>query len=579
MSIRPFKDQDYNELIGNYSSDNLFEDPEFEASDYSLYYSKSPPAGIIWCRPNEVFDSPEFISDGINRTDMNQGAIGNCWFIAGVVGIMQSPKLLRKVVPQDQSFGDNYTGMFHFRFWLHGDWVDVVIDDRLPVYESTGKLVFASNTERPQEMWAPLLEKAYAKLYGNYENLEAGLTTDALIDMSAGLKEDFSIKKMTDDEREGLWRILFQAFHKNSIMGCSIHADPRVREARLANGLVRGHAYTITKLAVLSSCGDARILRMRNPWGGSVEWKGEWSDSSRAWDSVSDEEKEECGYDQEADGEFWMSFEDFLANWHSVEICHLSAESFSEEIEEADDFSTFSWRKLASDGENWKCTNHHSSWVTGSTAGGCGNGNLAKFWQNPQFIVSVCDVDADDCENSSTMIIALMQKDARLKRMEAAGTDQAESIQFRLYKISDDVDLEDTKSTSIRLYANQLNRIGSSGSYINSREVTKRFKVEPGNYVIIPSTFEDDRDCDFLLRIFTEKDIEANSLEEHKEELDEEESYFDLEDVDEEFSSWDNFLDCDDENFDEDYDDDTANYDYLDSQLDEGSSNSKCHQM
>ena len=60
---------------------------------------------------------------------------------------------------------------------------------------------------------------------------------------------------------------------------------------------------------------------------------------------------------------------------------------------------------------------------------------------------------------------------------------------------------------------------------------------------------------------------------------DEEESYFDLEDVDEEFSSWDNFLDCDDENFDEDYDDDTANYDYLDSQLDEGSSNSKCHQM
>ncbi len=51
---------------------------------------------------------------------MNQGNIGNCWFIAGVVGIMQSPKLLAKVVPRDQSFSDNYTGMFHFRFWLHG---------------------------------------------------------------------------------------------------------------------------------------------------------------------------------------------------------------------------------------------------------------------------------------------------------------------------------------------------------------------------------------------------------------------------------------------------------------------------
>ncbi len=38
-------------------------------------------------------------------------------------------------------------------------------------------------------MWAPLLEKAYAKLYGNYENLEAGLTTDALIDMSGIIDE------------------------------------------------------------------------------------------------------------------------------------------------------------------------------------------------------------------------------------------------------------------------------------------------------------------------------------------------------------------------------------------------------
>ncbi len=51
---------------------------------------------------------------------MNQGNIGNCWFIAGVVGIMQSEKLLAKVVPHDQSFSENYTGMFHFRFWLQG---------------------------------------------------------------------------------------------------------------------------------------------------------------------------------------------------------------------------------------------------------------------------------------------------------------------------------------------------------------------------------------------------------------------------------------------------------------------------
>ena len=46
---------------------------------------------------------------------------------------------------------------------------------------------------------------------------------------------------------------------KNSYF--TLKADPHVREARLANGLVRGHAYTITKLVVLASCNDARLLR------------------------------------------------------------------------------------------------------------------------------------------------------------------------------------------------------------------------------------------------------------------------------------------------------------------------------
>ena len=72
------------------------------------------------------------------------------------VGIMQSPKLFSRVVPQDQSFEDNYAGIFHFRFWLYGEWVDVVVDDRLP-YFSDGSLVFCSNKSQPDEYWGPLL--------------------------------------------------------------------------------------------------------------------------------------------------------------------------------------------------------------------------------------------------------------------------------------------------------------------------------------------------------------------------------------------------------------------------------------
>ena len=52
----------------------------------------------------------------------------------------------------------------------------------------------------------------------------------------------------------------------------------------------------------------------------------------------------------------------------------------------------------------------------------------------------------------------------------------------------------------------ETNRIcAKSPVFSNSREVTGRFKLEPGTYIVIPSTYEPNHEGDYLLRIYAEK--------------------------------------------------------------------------
>ena len=56
--------------------------------------------------------------------------------------------------------------------------------------------------------------------------------------------------------------------------------DPNEREAKMANGLVKGHAYAVTAaVRVKLTNGEiVQLIRCRNPWGNEVEWTGAWSD-------------------------------------------------------------------------------------------------------------------------------------------------------------------------------------------------------------------------------------------------------------------------------------------------------------
>lgn len=67
-----------------------------------------------------IIPDSQFFVEGYSRFDVQQGELGDCWLLAASATLTQDPKLFFRVVPDDNSFEENYAGIFHFRFWQYG---------------------------------------------------------------------------------------------------------------------------------------------------------------------------------------------------------------------------------------------------------------------------------------------------------------------------------------------------------------------------------------------------------------------------------------------------------------------------
>jgi hypothetical protein len=90
-------------------------------------------------------------------------------------------------------------GLYVLRFFKNFEWIYVIIDDRLPVMKETKKLVFGSCTNS-NEFWVPLIEKAYAKVHGCYEQLISGYVDEGICDLTAFQAEKILIKNEKTNE-------------------------------------------------------------------------------------------------------------------------------------------------------------------------------------------------------------------------------------------------------------------------------------------------------------------------------------------------------------------------------------------
>lgn len=205
-----------------------YEDETFPPNARSLYFDPlNPPKGSI---PNESIkwnsiaegdivdcENPVvFCADNISAL-IRQGAVGNSYFVNALRLLSCHPRFISRLIVSDK-FAN--LGLYTIKFYKCGKWRYLHIDDRIPCRQS-GRVHFCRNVN-PNETFAMLIEKAYAKLHGCYEAIAYGLIDKAIHDLTpaAGVQalrlEKMKPSTLCDD----IWDKIEKSIAENKLIGC-----------------------------------------------------------------------------------------------------------------------------------------------------------------------------------------------------------------------------------------------------------------------------------------------------------------------------------------------------------------------
>ncbi|CAG2168962.1 unnamed protein product, partial [Oppiella nova] len=441
----------------------LFEDPYFAASNKALFGKKESSnshkifSSVVWMRPFQLVSRPKYITEynPNRRFDVEFGdgsaLLSSNQPLFHATSILYSvPKLFDRVINPLQNLNpNNYAGIWKFRFWKFGQWIDIVIDDRLPTYK--GRLLFMQCLDG-SEFWAALLEKAYAKLYGSYDYyLKHCFTAQTTQDLTGGIAQSFTI---ASHERHIIHQMIASAVPRSTLLSVCINtsdANSPNKSYRLRNGL--------------------RNVCCKG------EWNGAWSERSLEWDHLSERDREELTIRCRTDGEFWISFDDLLNNFTNLDLIHIGPDDWMQEI------SLHHKRP-------WRAVLARRKWKKGFNAGGSPS-HKETFHTNPQFHVHI----PKSGPNKLHVVVSVTQLYETNTELQDYSL---QSIGFCVFEVP-----PNTIRLSHAFVSN--NAPLDITDFTTTRESVTFFTLPAGDFIIVPSTDKPNQETKFLLRLFTDE--------------------------------------------------------------------------
>lgn len=207
-----------NDLFRESMSDPTFKwtDPTFSGVE-TLNWSDNPMYNSLeWLtdsydesensvRISELFEYGYslFGQTDISVHDPIQGKLGNCWIHAAASVVALDPQRIKDIFLTDTL---NTAGVYSLNMYMMGIPTTVTVDDFLP---ASGNYPIFADGNWDGALWMPILEKAAAKLYGNYMMLEGGWMGPAVQALTGA---PYFVKYHGDYTADELWEDLNDKF-------------------------------------------------------------------------------------------------------------------------------------------------------------------------------------------------------------------------------------------------------------------------------------------------------------------------------------------------------------------------------
>jgi hypothetical protein len=190
----------------------------------------------------------------------------------GASAVAKDPRRLHSIFYNN---GLSSHGIYALRMYVLGVPTTITLDDRIPIVKGTSIFGAASPDGA---LWGMLIEKAFAKIHGNYESIESGDPRTS-IDILTGAPYKSYFHNPNIDSKDTVWKAISQAVEDGNMISSSTPGTGDNTKSSEV-GITNSHVYTILSTHTLDG---QKVIRIRNPWGRNEKYIGPWSDKAADW--------------------------------------------------------------------------------------------------------------------------------------------------------------------------------------------------------------------------------------------------------------------------------------------------------